>query len=730
MLTKSIFYTIVYITTSLYTVSGSRSFTIDYDNNCFLKDGKPFRYVSGSMHYFRVPSSLWEDRMLKMKAAGLNALQTYIEWNSHEPEPGTYIFEDNYDIVNYIQTAGKVGLLVILRPGPFIDAEREMGGLPYWLLKVKPDMQLRTSDADYLYYVDRWFNILFPKLKPLLYSNGGPVISIQIENEYGSYSACDFKYTNHLRDLYLQHFNDSVIFFTTDGSSSSDLVCGRINGVFATIDFGSDLVSGSRSFTIDYDNNCFLKDGKPFRYVSGSMHYFRVPSSLWEDRMLKMKAAGLNALQTYIEWNSHEPEPGTYIFEDNYDIVNYIQTAGKVGLLVILRPGPFIDAEREMGGLPYWLLKVKPDMQLRTSDADYLYYVDRWFNILFPKLKPLLYSNGGPVISIQIENEYGSYSACDFKYTNHLRDLYLQHFNDSVIFFTTDGSSSSDLVCGRINGVFATIDFGSAICFMEVHHLVFLMYSTLWNVLKVNDFFISKYPISFEEMSHGYGFAVYTTMVSFLTTDPVMLYVPGLRDRGYVYVDQTLQGILSRGENIYSLPIVVRPNQNITILVENQGRVCFGSGINDTKGIIQNVTLGSTILTDWTIYPVSLKPENLIKYLISNAEDTDIPCTDCTPGFYMSLFKLPNKPGYPYDTFLKLNGWHKGVAFLNEHNLGRYWPIIGPQVTLYVPSVFFESNNEWNSIVLFELEHAPCDVSSTCIISLVKDPILNGTTPN
>ncbi|XP_067119019.1 beta-galactosidase-like [Centruroides vittatus] len=633
MLTKSIFYAIVCITASLYTVSGSRSFTIDYDNNCFLKDGKPFRYVSGSMHYFRVPSSLWEDRMLKMKAAGLNALQTYIEWNSHEPEPGTYIFEDNYDVVNYIQTAAKVGLLVILRPGPFIDAEREMGGLPYWLLKVKPDMQLRTSDEDYLYYVDRWFNILFPKLKPLLYSNGGPIISIQIENEYGSYSACDFKYTSHLRELYLQHFNDSVIFFTTDGSSSSDLVCGRINGVFATIDFGS----GTN--------------------VANAFHNLRLHQS---------KGPLVNS-EYYPGWLDHWGEPHA-----NVNSQSVCETLDDI-------------------------------LAMNASVNIYMFHGGTSFG----------FSNGANLGSV--------YQACP---TSYDYDAPLSEAGDPTpkYFAIRDVIGKYlPLPSGPVPPANPKMDLGN----IEMH-----IYSTLWNVLKVNDFLISKYPISFEEMSHGYGFAVYTTMVSFLTTDPVMLYVPGLRDRGYVYVDQTLQGILSRGENIYSLPIVVRPNQNITILVENQGRVCFGSGINDTKGIIHNVTLGSTILTDWTIYPVSLKPENLIKYLISNAEDTDIPCTDCTPGFYMSLFKLPNKPGYPYDTFLKLNGWHKGVAFLNEHNLGRYWPIIGPQVTLYVPSVFFESNNEWNSIVLFELEHAPCHDSSTCIVSLVKDPILNGTTPN
>ena len=123
-----------------------------------------------------------------------------------------------------------------------------------------------------------------------------------------------------------------------------------------------------RSFTVDRQKGIFLKDGKPFRYVSGSLHYFRIPREYWEDRLKKVRAAGLNAVQIYIEWSFHETKHREYNFQGQHDVIQFIKMAQKLDLLVLLRPGPFIDAERDMGGLPSWLLGKHHDMKLRTSD--------------------------------------------------------------------------------------------------------------------------------------------------------------------------------------------------------------------------------------------------------------------------------------------------------------------------------------------------------------------------
>ncbi|XP_052825848.1 beta-galactosidase [Octopus bimaculoides] len=218
--------------------------------------------------------------------------------------------------------------------------------------------------------------------------------------------------------------------------------------------------SSNRSFRIDYERNTFVKDGKPFKYVSGSMHYFRTPNYYWHDRLSKMKAAGLNAVQTYIAWNFHEPLPKVYQFSGDHDLVGFLKTAQDVGLLVILRIGPYIDAEWDFGGFPSWMLSSTSNMTLRTMDPVYLKYVDEWLDKLLPLLKPMLYLNGGPVIMVQVENEYGSYFACDHEYIRHLEGKVNQAFENKAFLFTTDGNSVGLMKCGALQGMYATCDFG------------------------------------------------------------------------------------------------------------------------------------------------------------------------------------------------------------------------------------------------------------------------------
>ena len=223
------------------------------------------------------------------------------------------------------------------------------------------------------------------------------------------------------------------------------------------------LVFSQRSFIIDYQKNCFLKDGECFRYISGGLHYFRIPSIYWDDRLKKAKALGLNAIQTYIAWNIHEEIQGDYDFTGERDVIRFIDLAQKNGLLVILRPGPYIDAEWEHGGLPWWLAK-DPKIGIRNSNGKYfMQNVTNWFNELFQKLKPKLYKNGGPIIAFQIENEYGNYYSCDRLYLSKLKGLFHEALGEDVVFFTTDGYTDNYLKCGTSSSIFTTIDFGTEI---------------------------------------------------------------------------------------------------------------------------------------------------------------------------------------------------------------------------------------------------------------------------
>ncbi|XP_054827031.1 beta-galactosidase-1-like protein [Eublepharis macularius] len=222
------------------------------------------------------------------------------------------------------------------------------------------------------------------------------------------------------------------------------------------------VTSEAHSFSIDYTSNSFRKDGVPFRYISGSIHYFRIPPAYWKDRLLKMYMSGLNAVQVYVPWNYHEPLPGMYNFIGDRDLEGFLDLVAQIGLLVILRPGPYICAEWEMGGLPFWLL-AKPDIVLRTTNPDFLQAVDTWLDVLLPKIKPRLYCNGGNIISVQVENEYGSYYACDYDYLRHLMSVFRAHLGEEVVLFTTDGIKDLDLRCGTIQGLYATVDFGLGI---------------------------------------------------------------------------------------------------------------------------------------------------------------------------------------------------------------------------------------------------------------------------
>ncbi len=210
------------------------------------------------------------------------------------------------------------------------------------------------------------------------------------------------------------------------------------------------------TFTIDEAN--FLLNERPFRILSGAMHYFRVLPQFWADRLAKLKAMGLNTVETYVAWNLHEPQPGKFCFEDGLDLVEFIRLAAEQGLFVIVRPGPYICSEWDLGGLPAWLLK-DPAMQLRCAYPPYLAAVDRFFDELQPRLAPLQIGRGGPVIAFQVENEYGSYGN-DHQYLSYL-EKGLRGRGIDTLLFTSDGPTDEMLQYGTLPHIHKTANFGS-----------------------------------------------------------------------------------------------------------------------------------------------------------------------------------------------------------------------------------------------------------------------------
>ncbi|XP_012863076.1 beta-galactosidase-1-like protein 3 [Echinops telfairi] len=197
----------------------------------------------------------------------------------------------------------------------------------------------------------------------------------------------------------------------------------------------------------------FTLEGHKFWIFGGSIHYFRVPRAYWKDRLLKLKACGFNTLTTYVPWNLHEPERGKFDFSGNLDLEAFIWMAAEVGLWVILRPGPYICSEIDLGGLPSWLLQ-DPDLNLRTTDKGFVEAVNRYFDHLIPRMVPLQYHWGGPVIAVQVENEYGSYN----KDKNYMLSMRQALLNRGIFELLLTSDNEKDVHKGYIKGVLATIN--------------------------------------------------------------------------------------------------------------------------------------------------------------------------------------------------------------------------------------------------------------------------------
>ncbi len=212
--------------------------------------------------------------------------------------------------------------------------------------------------------------------------------------------------------------------------------------------------------TFEVKGNQFIRDGEAVKLISGAVHYFRNMPDTWRDIFKKMKAMGLNCVETYCVWNMHEKKPGEYDFKGNLDLASFIKTAQEEELMVIVRPGPYICAEWEFGGLPWWI-QTDENMEIRCSNKAYIECFDRYLDKLFEQVRPLLCTNGGPVIMMQIENEYGYYGD-DREYLAYLRDAYIKRGID-VPLFTSDGTSESNLLDGSVEGCFSTLNFGSRV---------------------------------------------------------------------------------------------------------------------------------------------------------------------------------------------------------------------------------------------------------------------------
>lgn len=227
-----------------------------------------------------------------------------------------------------------------------------------------------------------------------------------------------------------------------------------ISVVVATAAFGA-----QTRHSVAFGGQEFLLDGKPFQIISGEIHPARVPREYWQHRIRMAKAMGCNTIAAYIFWNYHEAEPGVFDFEtDNRDLREFFRLVQEEGMWALLRPGPYVCAEWEFGGIPPYLLRV-PDIKVRCMDPRYMAAVKRYLKRLAAEIRPMLCTQGGPILMVQIENEYGSYGN-DKNYLEALRRIWLDNKVD-VPFFTGDGATPYMLDAGSIEGAAIGLDPGS-----------------------------------------------------------------------------------------------------------------------------------------------------------------------------------------------------------------------------------------------------------------------------
>ncbi|KAM8903212.1 beta-galactosidase-1-like protein 2 isoform 4-T5 [Spinachia spinachia] len=544
-------------------------------------------------------------------------------------------------------------------------------------------------------------------------------------------------------------------------------------GALAAYHFSRNRLAGRRTSRVDglrANSSQFTLEGEPFRLLGGSVHYFRVPRAYWEDRLLKMKACGLNTLTTYVPWNLHEPERGVFDFEDQLDLEAYLRLAGRLGLWVILRPGPYICAEWDLGGLPSWLLRDQ-HMKLRTTYPRFTDAVDSFFDQLIKRVVPHQYSEGGPIIALQVENEHGSY-AKDGEYMPFIKEALLSR-GVTELLLTSDNKGG--LKRGGVKGALETINFqklnrndikyldgiqphrpkmvmeywsGWFDLWGDLHHEFPAedMVRVVTEILKL-DMSINLY------MFHGgtnFGFMSGAFAVEMPAPKPMVTsydYDAPLSEAGdYTAKYHLLRDVFSRyhaqplpeppprrGRRAYQ-PVVIQQHvslwdslhfthkvfvgkhfvgvldfdsqelavpdgkgkRTLSLLVENCGRVNYGSTLDEQrKGLVGDIEFNKRPLRGFLIRSLEMKPA-FVNSLCSSGHWASVRQRPTFPAFFQAKLYVS---GSPTDTFIKLPGWSKGVAFINGKNLGRYWSI-GPQQTLYVPGPWLHRGD--NQVVVFE----------------------------
>ena len=565
--------------------------TFTFEGKNFLLDGKPFRVISGAMHYWRIFPEYWEDRLKKLRACGFNTVETYVPWNLHERREGEFDFSGKLDIVRYISIAESLGLKVIVRPGPYICSEFDFGGLPSWLLSY-PDMRLRCDDPMYLEKVRPYYRELLTRIAPHQCTRGGGIIMSQIENEYGSYGD-DTVYLRKVAAMYREFGMDCQL-YTADGAGFWMLSGGTLPEYPCVANFGS---HPEENFAVMEQ----FRPDQPFMCGEfwcgwfdhwGEAHHTRTPEETLRD-LLPMIRMGAS-------FNFYMFHGGTNFGFTNG--ANHTDTAYLPDVTSYDYGAPLSEA----GDLTPAYFAIRDELAKVTGRM--------------------------PPLDVENTKKAG--------------------YGDVTL---TERAALLDNL-----GNLAT----------PIH---------------------SASPKTMEEIHQDFGYILYETeFVGPFEKLPLVL--GQVHDRAQVYIDGKFADVWERTARNGDVKLALGKGEScrMQILVENCGRVNYGPKLFDKKGLLDGVRLGQRFHFGWEIYPLTM--DDLSGLVWNNST-----VCDGKPAFLRGKLTLTDKPA---DTFLRLDGFHKGFVKVNGFNLGRYWNDKGPQKTLYVPAPLLHEGD--NEIVVFE----------------------------
>uniref|UniRef100_A0A8C0LW57 Beta-galactosidase n=1 Tax=Canis lupus familiaris TaxID=9615 RepID=A0A8C0LW57_CANLF len=572
----------------------NRGVGLKVEGSSFTLDGSPFLIIAGTIHYFRVPREYWRDRLQKLKACGFNTVTTYVPWNLHEPERGKFDFSGNLDMEAFVLLAAEMGLWVILRPGPYICSEIDLGGLPSWLLQ-DSGMRLRTTYKGFTEAVDLYFDHLMARVVPLQYKHGGPIIAVQVENEYGSYNK-DPAYMPYIKKA-LEDRGIVELLLTSDNKDG--LQKGVLDGALATINLQS-------------------------QHELQLLTNFLVSVQRVQPRMVMEYWTGW-----FDSWG------GPHNILDSSEVLKTVSA--------ILDAGSSINLYMFHGGTNFGFINGAMHFHEYKSDVTSYDYD-------------------------AVLTEAGDYTAKYFK----LRDFF-----------------------GSLSGV-PLPPQPSLLPKIAYEPVRPNLYLSLWDALQhMEEPVSSEKPVNMENLpvndgnGQSFGYTLYETTIA---SSGVL---SGLvRDRGQVFVNTVSVGFLDYERKKIVIPLV-QGYTRLRILVENRGRVNYGDNIDDQrKGLIGNIYLNDAPLKKFRIYSLDMRKSFFQRFSVDKW--SPIPEAPTFPAFFLGALSISLSP---FDTFMKLEGWEKGVVFINGQNLGRYWNI-GPQETLYLPGAWLDQGI--NQVIVFE----------------------------